>query len=161
LYDIKPIRNEMDHAAALGEVEHFWGARSGTPEGNRLELATLVAACEEGQVPMGPPDPIEAIEFRMGQQVSAHKDLEARIGRRTRIAEVLSRKHSVSIAMIRRLHTSLGIPAEVLSQVPRNSEAAWPGWQHDHFLRGTTLRWFLQPTSYKVIMWDILFKPPT
>ena len=123
--EIKPIRNEADHAATLAEVEHLWGAKSGTPKGDRLDvLATLIAAYEERQFPMDPPDPIEAIKFRMEQQGLTRKDLETMIGTRTRIAEVLSRKRSLSIAMIRRLHKSLGIPAEVLIQPSRKPEAA-------------------------------------
>ena len=123
--DIKPIRNDADHAAALAEVEQLWGAKSGTPKGDRLDvLATLIAAYEERHFPMDPPDPIEAIKFRMEQQGLTRKDLEAMIGTRTRIAEVLSRKRSLSIAMIRRLHEKLGIPAEVLIQPSRKHEAA-------------------------------------
>lgn len=123
--EIKPIRTEADHEAALAEVEKLWGARSGTPKGDRLDvLATLIAAYEERYFPMDPPDPVEAIRFRMEQQGLTRKDLEKIIGTRTRIAEVLSRKRGLSIAMIRRLHQTLGIPAEVLIQPVRKGEAA-------------------------------------
>ena len=123
--EIKPIRTEADHEAALAEVEKLWGARSGTPKGDRLDvLATLIAAYEERYFPMDPPDPIEAIRFRMEQQGLTRKDLEKIIGTRTRIAEVLSRKRGLSIAMIRRLHQTLGIPAEVLIQPVRKGQAA-------------------------------------
>ncbi len=122
--EIKPIRNEADYEAALGEVERLWGAKSGTPRGDRLDvLATLIEAYEERQYPFAPPDPIEAIKFRMEQQGLTRKDLEALIGTRTRIAEVLARKRGLSIAMIRRLHEKLGIPAEVLIQPSRKGEA--------------------------------------
>ena len=121
----KPIRNDADHVAVLAEVERLRGAKSGTPKGDRLEvLATLIEAYEDRQFPMDPPDPIEAIKFRMEQQGLTRKDLEAMIGARTRIAEVLSRKRSLSIAMIRRLHETLGIPAEVLIQPSRKHGAA-------------------------------------
>jgi HTH-type transcriptional regulator / antitoxin HigA len=64
--ELKPIRTEADHEAALSEVERLWGAKSGTAEGNRLDiLATLIDAYEAQQYPMDPPDPIEAIKFRM------------------------------------------------------------------------------------------------
>ena len=72
---------------------------------------------------MSPPDPIEAILFRMEQQGLTRKDLEHIIGTRTRIAEVLSRKRSLSIGMIRRLHDRLGISAEVLIQPSRKLAA--------------------------------------
>jgi HTH-type transcriptional regulator/antitoxin HigA len=113
--EIKPIRSDKDHAAALAEVERLWGAKSGTSKGDRLDvLATLIDAYEAEHHPMDPPDPIEAIKFRMDQQGLTRRDLEGVIGTRTRIAEVLNRKRPLSIAMIRRLHQQLGIPAEVL-----------------------------------------------
>lgn len=113
--ELKPIRTEADHEAALAEVERLWGAASGTPEGDRLDvLATLIDAYEQPHHPMEPPDPIEAIKFRMEQQGLTRRDLEPIIGTRTRIAEVLNRKRGLSIGMIRRLHERLGISAEVL-----------------------------------------------
>ena len=123
--EIKPIRTEADYEAALAEVQRLWGAKSGTQKGDQLDvLATLVEAYEERQFPFDPPDPIEAIKFRMEQQGLTRKDLEALIGTRSRIAEVLSRKRALSVAMIRRLHEKLGIPAEVLIQPSRKGEAA-------------------------------------
>lgn len=113
--DVKPIRTEADHRAALEEVEALWGAASGTPDGDRLDvLATLIDDFEARRYPMDPPDPIEAIRFRMEQQGLTRRDLEGVIGTRTRIAEVLNGKRSLSIGMIRRLHDRLGISAEVL-----------------------------------------------
>ncbi len=123
--EIKPIRNEKDYDAALAEVERLWGAKSGTPRGDRLDvLATLIEVYEGERFPMDPPDPIEAIKFRMEQQGLTRKDLEDIIGTRTRIAEVLARKRGLSIAMIRRLHDKLGISADVLIRPSRKSEAA-------------------------------------
>ena len=123
--EIKPIRTEADYEAALSEVERLWGAKSGTPKGDRLDvLATLIEVYEERRYPIDPPDPIEAIKFRMEQQGLTRKNLEAMIGTRTRIAEVLSRKRALSIAMIRRLHVALGIPAEILIRPTRKDEAA-------------------------------------
>jgi HTH-type transcriptional regulator / antitoxin HigA len=123
--DIKPIRKEKDYAAALAEVERLWGAKSGTPNGDRLDvLATLIEAYEDKRFAMDQPDPIEAIKFRMEQQGLTRKDLGEMIGTRTRVAEVLARKRSLSIAMIRRLHAKLGIPAEVLIQPSRKGERA-------------------------------------
>jgi HTH-type transcriptional regulator / antitoxin HigA len=67
--DPKPIQTEADYEQALAEVERLWGAKSGTLDGDRLDiLATLIDACEAEHVPMDPPDPIEAIRFRMEQQ---------------------------------------------------------------------------------------------
>lgn len=109
----------------MTEVARLWGAKSGTPEGDRLDvLATLIDAYEAARFPIDPPDPVEAIKFRMEQQGLTRKDLEPLIGSRIRVAEVLNRRRSVSIAMIRRLHETLGIPAEVLIRPMRRDAAA-------------------------------------
>jgi HTH-type transcriptional regulator / antitoxin HigA len=122
---IRPIRTKKDHESALVEVEHLWGSKSGTPEGDRLDvLATLIDAYETVHYPMDPPDPIEAIKFRMEQQGLTRKDLEPLIGTRTRVAEVLNRKRNLSIGMIRRLHQRLGISADVLIRPSRKARAA-------------------------------------
>jgi HTH-type transcriptional regulator / antitoxin HigA len=123
--DVKPIRTKKDYEAALAEVERLWGAKSKTPDGDRLDvLATLIDAYENEHYPMDPPDPIEAIKFRMEQQGLTRKDLEPLIGTRTRVAEVLNRKRGLSIEMIRRLHRRLGISAEVLIRPSRRNKAA-------------------------------------
>jgi HTH-type transcriptional regulator/antitoxin HigA len=123
--ELKPIRNETDYEAALAEVERLWGAKSGTQAGDRLDvLATLIDAYETKHYPMDPPDPIEAIRFRMEQQGITRKDLEPLIGTRGRVAEVLNRKRSLSIDMIRRLHDTLGISADVLIRPTRRDKAA-------------------------------------
>jgi HTH-type transcriptional regulator/antitoxin HigA len=121
---LRPIRTKRDYAAALKEVERRWGAKAGTRRGDRLDvLATLIGAYEAEHYPMDPPDPVEAIKFRMEQQGLTRRDLEEIIGTRTRVAEVLNRKRGLSIAMIRRLHERLGISAEVLIRPSRKSAA--------------------------------------
>jgi HTH-type transcriptional regulator / antitoxin HigA len=106
-------------------MERLWGAKSGTPKGDRLDvLATLIDAYEAQHYPMDPPDPIEAIQFRMEQQSLSRKDIEPLIGSRARVAEVMNRKRSLSIDMIRRLHDVLGISAEVLIRPTRAENKA-------------------------------------
>jgi HTH-type transcriptional regulator/antitoxin HigA len=123
--EVKPIRSKADYERALAELERLWGAKSGTREGDRLDvLATLIDAYESQHFPMDPPDPIEAIKFRMEQQGLSRKDLEPLIGTRTRVAEVLNRKRNLSISMIRRLHKHLGISADVLIQPSQKRKAA-------------------------------------
>ena len=118
--DVKPIRSAADHRAAMAEVKRLWGAKNGTPNGDRLDvLATLIDAYEAHHEPIDRPDPIEAIQFRMEQQGLTRKDLEPLLGTRTRVSEVLNRKRALSIGMIRRLHAKLGIAAEVLIRAPR------------------------------------------
>jgi HTH-type transcriptional regulator/antitoxin HigA len=115
--DIHPIRTEADHRAALRQISALMETdpEPGTPEGDRLDiLATLVQAYEARHFPIGAPDPVEAIKFRMEQSGLTVKDLEPIIGRSNRVYEVLNHKRPLTLAMIRRLHRSLGIPAEVL-----------------------------------------------
>jgi HTH-type transcriptional regulator/antitoxin HigA len=122
--EVKPIRSKADHESALAEVDRLWGAKAGTPEGDRLDvLATLIDAYESEHYPMDPPDPVEAIKFRMEQQGLTRRDLEEMIGTRTRVAEVLNRKRGLSISMIRRLHERLGISADVLIRPSRKNAA--------------------------------------
>ena len=122
--EVKPIRSEADYEAAMEEVAALWGAKSGTPDGDRLDvLATLIDVYEAKHHAMDAPDPVEAIKFRMEQQGMTRRDLEGIIGTRTRIAEVLNRKRGLSIDMIRRLHDRLGIPADVLIRPSRKNAA--------------------------------------
>ena len=123
--DMKPIRSRADYRAAVAEVGRLWGARRGTRDGDRLDvLATLVDAYEAEHDPIDPPDPVEAIKFRMEQQGLSRKDLEPLIGTRTRVAEVLNRRRNLSIGMIRRLHARLGISAEILIRPTRGRTVA-------------------------------------
>ncbi len=123
--ELKPIRSERDYMEALAEIETLWGAKADTARGDRLDiLATLIEAYEAEHYPMDPPDPIEAIKFRMEQQGLTRKDLEKILGTRTRVSEVLNRKRGLSINMIRALHERLGISADVLIRSIRGLKAA-------------------------------------
>jgi HTH-type transcriptional regulator / antitoxin HigA len=113
--NLKPIRTDADHKAALLEIERLWDARENTADGDRLEiLITLAEAYEETHFPINLPDPIEAIKFRLEQQGSDKKALIGIIGNRTRVYEVLRRDRALSLTMIRQLNRHLKIPAEVL-----------------------------------------------
>ncbi len=115
--DIQPIRTEVDYKATLRQISTLMESdpEPGTLEGDRLDiLTTLVRAYEARHFPIGAPDPVEAIKFRMEQGGLTVKDLEPLIGRSNRVYEVLNHKRPLTLAMIRRLHRSLGIPAEVL-----------------------------------------------
>jgi len=113
--DIKPIRTKTDYRAALKAVESLMGAKARTPQGDRLDvLVTLIEGYERQHFPMDLPDAVEAFKFRMEQQGLTPKDLEPLIGRSNRVYEVLSRRRSLTLAMIQKLHVGLGIPAESL-----------------------------------------------
>ena len=113
--EIKPIRTKADYRAALKEIEALMTAEADTSEGERLDvLVTLVEAYERKHYRLDLPDPVEAIRFRMEQKGMTPKDLVPMIGRINRVYEVLSRKRPLTLAMIQRLHSELGIPAESL-----------------------------------------------
>src|SRR5713101_5430749 len=124
--EIKPIRNAKDHHRAPREIERLWRTARGTPESDRLEvLITLVDAYERTHHPIDPPNPIDAIRFRLEQQQLDQRALIGVIGNRTRVYEVMRGDRGLSLAMIRRLHKRFGIPAEVLIRpIPKRRRAA-------------------------------------
>ena len=100
----------------------MWGSRPGTPKGDRLDvLVTLIEAYERAHFPIGLPDPIDAIRFRLEQQGLGIRNLIGVIGSRTRVYEVLRGARPLTLLMIRRLHEHLGIPAEVLIRPARKN----------------------------------------
>ncbi|MCG7877895.1 MAG: transcriptional regulator [Candidatus Thiodiazotropha endolucinida] len=113
--EIRPIKTEEDYDSALNEIEQLWGAEVDTPEGDKLDiLITLVEAYEAKNHPIAPPDPVEAILFRMEQGDLDRKALEPYIGRRGRVSEVLNHKRPLTLKMIRNLWEGLHIPLESL-----------------------------------------------
>lgn len=115
--DIRPIRTEADYNVVLKEISALvdLDPAPDSPEGERLDvLATLAQAYEAKHFPIELPDPIEAIKFRMEQGGLSIADMQPYLGNSNRVYEVLNRKRGLSLAMIRRLHDGLHIPAEVL-----------------------------------------------
>ena len=113
--DISPIKTSRDYDRALRRIEQLMDAKPGTKAGDELDvLTTLVEAYEAKHHAICPPDPIEAINFRMDQLGMTRKDLEAMVGGRGRVSEILTKKRSLSLEMIRRLHRKLHIPLESL-----------------------------------------------
>jgi HTH-type transcriptional regulator/antitoxin HigA len=115
--DIRPIKNEADYEAALEEIERLLDADPNTPEGNKLEiLMVLVEAYEDEHYSIPLPNPIAAIKYHMESRGLSRKDLEPYVGSRARVSEILNRKRRLSLNMIRRLSSGLGIPVEILIQ---------------------------------------------
>lgn len=113
--NIKPIRSDEDLQGAFQRLEGIFQAEDGTPEADEMEiLVTLIEAYENKNYPITPPDPIEAIKFRMDQQGLSPKDLQVFIGSSGRVSEVLNHKRPLSLKMIKRLHDGLHIPYESL-----------------------------------------------
>lgn len=115
--NIKVIKSGNDYAQAMARFTALMtiDPKDGSKEEGELELLALVIEDYERKIaPPVVPDPIEAILFRMDQMKLGRKDLEAYIGSTSKVSEVLSRKRPLSLSMIRRLHSGLGIPADVL-----------------------------------------------
>lgn len=113
--NIKPIKTDADYHAALKEIESLMMAQPDTPDGEKLDvLVTLVEAYESKHYPLDLPYPVEAIKFEMEQKGLTIKDLEPMIVKSNRVYEILNRKRSLTLSMIRRLHQELNIPAESL-----------------------------------------------
>jgi len=122
--DVTPIKTRRDHNRALKEIEGLMDAKRGTPEGDRLDvLVTLVDAWEAKHYPIDLPDPVEAIKHHMESRGLEPKDLVPYIGSRNRVYEVLNRKRPLTLKMVWRLHTGLGIPAESLIKVEEERAA--------------------------------------
>ncbi len=113
--NIKPIKTKKDYEAALKKIEELLDARPDTSEGDLLEiLVTLVEAYEEKHFNISPPDPIEAIKFRMEQLGLKQSDIADVIGGKNRASEILNRKRELTAKMMRDLHKKFNIPAESL-----------------------------------------------
>ncbi len=115
--DIKPIKSKKDHTLALKRIEQLMGAKKNSSEGDELDiLVTLVEAFESKHYTISAPDPIAAIKHRMEALGMERKDLEAFLGSKSRVSEVLNRKRKLTMDMVRSLHINMSLPAETLIQ---------------------------------------------
>jgi HTH-type transcriptional regulator/antitoxin HigA len=115
--NIKPIKTKKDYEQALERIEKIFDAKKGTPKGDELEiLGMLIDNYEMEKFPIGFPDPVEAIKFRMEQLGYNQTDLANVVGLKSRASEILNRKRKLSLEMIRQIHEGLNIPTEVLIQ---------------------------------------------
>ncbi len=116
------IKTEQDYEKALIRIEGLMDAKAGTPELDELELLTaLVEMYEDRHYPIDPPDPVDAIKFRMDQLGLTQKDMVPYFGSKSKVSEVLNGKRQLTLAMMRTLHKNLGISAEVLLSDRSNS----------------------------------------
>jgi HTH-type transcriptional regulator/antitoxin HigA len=114
---IKPIKTKKDYEQALERLELIFDAKKGTEKGDELEiLGMLIDMYEKEKFPIGFPDPVEAIKFRMEQLGYNQTDLANVVGLKSRASEILNRKRKLSLEMIRQIHSRLNIPTEVLIQ---------------------------------------------
>ena len=114
---IKPIKTDLDYQNALARLELIFDAKLGSKNGDELEiLGILIDNYENEHFPIGLPDPVEAIKFRMEQLDYNQSDLANIFGVKSRASEILNKKRKLSLEMIRQLHSKLNIPTEVLIQ---------------------------------------------
>lgn len=115
--NVKPIKSEKDYQQALVRLELIFDSKKGSVLGDELEiLSILIERYEDEYFPIGLPDPIEAIKFRMEQMGYNQSDLANIVGLKSRASEILNRKRKLSLEMIRQLHSRLNIPTDVLIQ---------------------------------------------
>ena len=113
--DIRPIKTEQDYNNSISRIEELWGAKKDTAQGDELDLLiTLVESYEIKHYPIAPPDPVDAIKFRMEQMDMTKADLVKYIGSQSRVSEILNRKRSLTLKMVKSLYRGLKIPADIL-----------------------------------------------
>ena len=113
--EIKPIKTEQNYNTSIRRIEVLWGAKLDTPQGDELDLlVTLVESYEMKHYPIAPPDPVDAIKFRMEQMDMTKADLVQYIGSQSRVSEILNRKRKLTLGMIKSLYKGLRIPADIL-----------------------------------------------
>ena len=113
--EIKPIKTEKDYNGAIQRIEQLWGAKKNSPDGDEFDLlCTIVEAYEIKHFPILPPDPIDAIVFRMEQMNMTKSDMAKYLGSQSRVSEILTRKRQLTLKMVKSLYKGLKIPAEIL-----------------------------------------------
>ena len=113
--NLRPIKTEQDYHFSIQRIEELWGAKKDTPEGDEMDLlVTLVESYEMRHYPIAPPDPVDAIKFRMEQMGLTKADMVKYLGGQNRVSEILNRKRNLTLRMVKSLYKGLKIPAEIL-----------------------------------------------
>jgi len=113
--EIKPIKTEQDYNNSIRRIEELWGAKKDSQQGDELDLlVTLVESYEMRHYPIAPPDPVDAIIFRMEQMGMTKADMVQYLGSQSRVSEILNKRRKLTLGMIKALYKGLKIPAEIL-----------------------------------------------
>ena len=158
----KVIKNKTDYEETLFELENLLDRdpAPGTPENEGLELLTLlIQDYESRQYELVPPNPIEAINFRMEQQNLTPRDLIPYIGSRSKVSEVLAGKRSLTLSMIRALHSGLGIPASVLIQEQNPDEEIQVDWDRFPIKQMISWGWIPAPARPSLLRSEDILRP--
>jgi HTH-type transcriptional regulator/antitoxin HigA len=125
---IRPIRTDKDHRAALAEIEKLWGASIGTPEGDKLDiLVTLVERHEERRWPLKSRrrfDSVDVLHYAIEELGHSQAELADILGSRSRASEVLARRRPLTLEMIQKINANWRIPADLLVQPYRVAATA-------------------------------------
>lgn len=124
--DIRPIRSDEDHKAALAEIERLWGTAPGTDSGDKLDiLVTLVEKYEENRWPMAEPDwdPVDVLQYAIDEMGHSQAELAELLRSRSRASEILSRNRTLTLEMIRSISDAWRIPAALLIRPYRSRVA--------------------------------------
>jgi len=126
--DIRPIRTDEDHRAALSEIEKLWGAPAGTPEGDKLDvLVALVETYEDRRWPLSSRrrfDPVDVLRYAIDELGHTQAELAKIIGSRARASEVLARRRPLTLQMIQKITAGWKIPADLLVRPYRTTASA-------------------------------------
>ena len=126
--EIRPIRTDKDHRAALAEIEKLWGASIGTPEGDKLDiLVTLVETYEERRWPLKSRrrfDPVDVLHYAIEELGHSQAELADILGSRSLASEVLARRRPLTLEMIQKINANWRIPADLLAQPYRVAATA-------------------------------------
>ena len=126
--EIRPIRTDHDHRAALAEIDANWGAAAGTDAGDRLDvLLALVEAYESRRWPIDDDqrfDPIEVLNYAIDELGHTQAELAELFGSRSRASEILSRRRALTVEMIHKISEAWKIPADLLVRPYRLKRAA-------------------------------------
>src|SRR6185437_335995 len=121
--DIRPIRTDKDHRAALAEIDAHWGAPEGTDEGDRLDvLLALVEIYEAKRWPIETGrrfDPVDVINYAVDELGHSQAELAELLGSRSRASEILSRRRALTVEMIHKISQAWKIPADLLVRPSR------------------------------------------
>jgi HTH-type transcriptional regulator / antitoxin HigA len=116
--DLRPIRTDDEHRAALAEIEALWGVPEGTEEGDKLDLLlALVEIYEAKRWPIAidePLDPVDALRYAIEELGHSQAELAELLGSRSRASEILSRRRALTVEMIHKINEAWKIPADLL-----------------------------------------------
>jgi HTH-type transcriptional regulator/antitoxin HigA len=118
LVNIRPIRSDQDHRAALAEIDACWGAQEGSDDGDRLDvLVALVESYEAKRWPIESIerfDPIDVLHYAVEELGHSQSELAELLGSRSRASEILTRRRALTVEMIHKISEAWKIPADLL-----------------------------------------------